>query len=484
MKTNLSQKVWVFALFLALVGFMISCKNNPNPVEPNPKADITEYSGIVINENNEPIEGAVVIVVDNGKIICSDTTQEDGTFKLTNLPKEKGSLIIQVFHFQYQSYKGKLIDKINAKDFNYIIKILLKNCDCCTGSFTFYVKDAPEGNALEGVNVKLTFGNKPVDIKKTNEDGRVVFENLCEGDYSVLIAKDGYQVIKDLLHLGVNQNIEKTYYFGRDSIRCCASLKVLVRDDATKKALENAEVRLNSTNNNFSQTKKTNVNGSVLFENICEGDYWIRVALENYQVVEQNLKIKDCETKVIEVHLTKVAQRDTCCDNRVTITFKNNHNELINGATVKLWFGGQNIKTKTSENGKVVFDGLCTGKYEIGIDRDGYKHTEMNFIVGCHQALELSKVLELNSVDSCYSAIMKITVRDNNKNPISGARIVITSNGQSWDGYTGDEGYFAKEHLIAPATYTIVISKDGYQSITFEWKFEHCKTYTKAVILQ
>ncbi|HOV92780.1 MAG TPA: carboxypeptidase regulatory-like domain-containing protein [Candidatus Kapabacteria bacterium] len=573
MKTKFSQKVWLFAMFFALIGFMISCKNNPNPVDPNPKADTSEYAGIVINENNEPIDGAVVIVTENDEIICTDTTQVDGTFKLTNLPKEKGSLIIKVFHFKYQSYRGKLIDIINAKDFDNVIKIRLQNCNCCTGSFTFYVKDAPEGNPVIGANVKITFGNKPVDIQKTNEDGKVVFENLCEGDYSILIAKDGYQVIKDILHLGANQNVEKTYYFGRDSIRCCASLKVLVRDDATKKALENAEVRLNSTNNNFSQTKKTDANGSVLFENVCEGDYWIRVALENYQLVERNLMIKNCEAKVIEVHLTKVAQRDTCCDNRVTINLKNSGGELINGAMVKIWNNGKILQTKTSENGKVIFDGLCTGTYGISVSRDGYKPIEWTVAVTCHQSLEFSKTLEYvprdtfcdnkatlttvdkdgelikgatisiwkdnhiidskiaengtaifnelcsgkypviiskdgyktvnwllivschqsleyfitltkNQTEPCDDAIMKIKVRNANEQPIAGAKVIISDSVHTYDGYTNNEGYFVKEHLIAPATYTITISKDGFNTIQFEWNFVRCETYTKSIILQ
>jgi hypothetical protein len=665
MKQKFLLKVRVIALFLGISLFAISCQDNATQTDVNSKSDASQYQGILTNENDEPIEGAIIFAEDNGQILCTDTTMTDGSFILINLPKDKSNVTLQGSHFKFQNFKIKIQDLINAKDFVKFLKIKMHYRDSCCGKLIFYVKDSTSGEAVSGANVKVSYGNIPIEIKKTDDHGRVAFENMCQGEYSLLIAKDGYKVIKDDFQLGQCDTLEKTYNFTRsDSVQCCASLKVIVRDNETKQAIENAEVRLNGKENRFSEMKRTNADGITYFENICEGKYWIRVSRDHYKVVEEDMTFEDCESKVIEIHMNKIIentdtccnnkvsiilknengelingatvklwqgnhnirtktsengtvlfgelctgkygvsvsregykpmewnftvtceqslefsktlvknQDDTCCNNKVSIILKNengelingatvklwqgNHNirtktsengtvlfgelctgkygvsvsrdgykpmewdftvtceqslefsktlvknqadtccnnkasiilknengELINGATVKLWQGNHNIRTKTSENGTVLFGELCTGKYGVSVSRDGYKPMEWDFTVTCEQSLEFSKTLVKNQVDTCETAIMKIKVRDSKEEPIVGAKVVISApDGQTFDGYTGQDGYFVKEHLKAPVRYTITITKDGYQSMTFSWTLEHCDTYTKAIILQ
>ncbi|MEN6294557.1 MAG: carboxypeptidase-like regulatory domain-containing protein [Chloroherpetonaceae bacterium] len=665
MKQKFLLKVRVIALFLGISLFAISCQDNATQTDVNSKSDASQYQGILTNENDEPIEGAIIFAEDNGQILCTDTTMTDGSFILINLPKDKSNVTLQGSHFKFQNFKIKIQDLINAKDFVKFLKIKMHYRDSCCGKLIFYVKDSTSGAAVSGANVKVSYGNIPIEIKKTDDHGRVAFENMCQGEYSLLIARDGYKVIKDAFQLGQCDTLEKTYNFTRsDSVQCCATLKVIVRDNETKQAIENAEVRLNGKENRFSEMKRTNADGITYFENICEGKYWIRVSREHYKVVEEDMTFEDCESKVIEIHMNKIIentdtccnnkasiilknengelingatvklwqgnhnirtktsengtvlfgelctgkygvsvsregykpmewdftvtceqslefsktlvknQDDTCCNNKVSIILKNENGELINGATVKLWQGNHNIRTKTSENGTVLFGELCTGKYGVSVSRDGYKPMEWDFTVTCEQSLEFSKTLvknqadtccnnkasiilknengelingatvklwqgnhnirtkisengtvlfgELctgkygvsvsregykpmewdftvtceqslefsktlikNQIDTCETAIMKIKVRDSKEEPIVGAKVVISApDGQTFDGYTGQDGYFVKEHLKAPVRYTITITKDGYQSMTFSWTLEHCDTYTKAIILQ
>jgi len=666
MKQKFLLKVRVIALFLGISLFAISCQDNATQTEVNSKSDASQYQGILTNENDEPIEGAIIFAEDNGQILCTDTTMTDGSFILVNLPKDKSNVTLQGSHFKFQNFKIKIQDLINAKDFVKFLKIKMHYRDSCCGKLIFYVKDSTSGEAVSGANVKVSYGNIPIEIKKTDDHGRVAFENMCQGEYSLLIAKDGYKVIKDDFQLGQCDTLEKTYNFTRsDSVQCCASLKVIVRDNETKQAIENAEVRLNGKEKDFSEMKRTNADGITYFENICEGKYWIRVSRDHYKVVEEDMTFEDCESKVIEIHMNKIIentdtccnskltlkvldsanhspipsfkvtfwnglknsdkiigkdgkiviehlcqgqyvftvvsehykgiefrmdigcnvskeeivylsknqadtccnnkasiilknengelingatvklwqgnhnirtktsengtvlfgelctgkygvsvsregykpmewdftvtceqslefsktlvknQADTCCNNKASIILKNENGELINGATVKLWQGNHNIRTKTSENGTVLFGELCTGKYGVSVSRDGYKPMEWNFTVTCEQSLEFSKTLVKNQIDTCETAIMKIKVRDSKEEPIVGAKVVISApDGQTFDGYTGQDGYFVKEHLKAPVRYTITITKDGYQSMTFSWTLEHCDTYTKAIILQ
>ena len=667
MKTKILQNVRMLAIFLGFMAFAISCQDNATQTDINQKSLATQYQGVLTNESDEPIEGAVITAEDNTNVLCFDTTMIDGTFNLENLPIDKSNITLRIFHHNFQNFKIKLIDLINSKDFEKLIKIRLRNNDSCTGKMIFYVKDSTDGGPVVGANVKVSFGNIPIDIKKTNEDGKVVFERMCEGDYSLLIAKDGYHVIKDEFHLGYSDTLEKTYKFLRDdTIKCCASLKVIVRDNETKQALENVEVKLQGMRLNFIDVKKTNNDGIAYFENICEGKYWIRVAKEHYKVVEEDLNFEDCEAKVLELSLQKLEQNgdtccdnkasitiknedgelingakvklwrgdhlintkasengvvlfnelcsgkygvsiikegykpiewnftvtcketleftktltkvpsdtcchnkalitlknengellngatvkllsgnnnvitkttengsvlftelcsgrysasaskdgyrpiewafvvicdqnveltktlhsvtsDSCCDNKVSFTINNTNNDLLNGATVKLWKDNVNIMTKTAENGTAHFEDLCSGKYMVKITKDGYKPMESDFTVTCHQTLQFTKTLAYehnDQVDTCYNAIIKFKVRNGNEEPIAGATVIISGGGYYHNGVTNNEGYFVQEHLIAPANYSITISKDGYETLKFDWKLEHCETYTKAVILR
>lgn len=665
MRIKILQNVRVLAIFLGLLAFAISCQDNATQTDINQKSQATEYQGILTNESDEPVEGAIITAEDDTQLLCFDTTLVDGTFKLENLPIDKSKITLRIFHSKFQNFKIKLIDLINSKDFEKLIKIRLRNNDSCCGKMIFYVKDSTDGSPVVGANVKVSFGNIPIEIKKTNEDGKVVFEHLCEGDYSLLIARDGYNVIKDEFHLGYCDVLEKTYQFLRDddSVKCCASLKVIVRDDSSKQVIENAEVKLQGYKRDFIEVKKTNSDGIVTYENICEGKYWVRIAREHYKVVEEDLTFVDCEAKTLEIYLKKLEQNtDTCCDNKVAIKLKNINGELINGATVKIWKNGAIFNTKTTENGSVLFAELCTGKYGVSVSKDGYKPIEWDFSVSCGKSLEFAKTLEFLHKDSCcdnkvhiilknkngellngatvklwlenrtvitkttengsvvfeelcarsYSisaskdgykpiewkfvvecdkplefvkimelksedtccdnkatfttvdkdgvlikgttisiwrdnhkidskfaengtaifnelcsgkypvtiskdgyktvdwlltvschqsqdyfitmtknqtepcddAVIKIKVRNAEEQPLAGAKVIISDSVHTYDGYTNNEGYFVKEHLIAPATYTITISKDGFETLIFDWKLEHCDTYTKAVILR
>ena len=576
MKRRIFQNVRVLAIFLGLMAFAISCQDNATQTDINQKSQATLYQGILTNESDEPVEGAVITAEDDTQVLCFDTTLVDGTFKLENLPIDKSKITLRIFHYNFQNFKTKLLDLINSKDFEKLIKIRLRNNDSCCGKMIFYVKDSIDGGPVVGANVKVSFGNIPIDIKKTNEDGKVVFERMCEGDYSLLIARDGYHVIKDEFHLGYCDSLEKTYKFLKDdSIKCCSSLKVIVRDDSTKQVIENAEVKLQGYKRDFIEVKKTNGDGVVTYENICEGKYWVRVAKEHYKVVEEDLTFVDCEAKTLEIHLKKLEQNtDTCCDNKVAIKLKNINGELINGATVKIWRNGSILNTKTTDNGSVLFAELCTGKYGVSVSKDDYKPLEWDFTVTCGKSLEFVKTLEFLHKDSCCdnkatlttvdkdgvlikgatisiwkdnhkidskiaengtaifdglcsgkypitiskdgyktvnwlltlschqsqdyyitmtknqtqepcdNAIIKIKVSNVEEQPIAGAKVIVSDSVHTYDGYTNNDGYFVKEHLMAPATYTITISKDGLETMKFEMKLEHCDTYTKAVILR
>jgi len=48
------------------------------------------------------------------------------------------------------------------------------------------------------------------------------------------------------------------------------------------------------------------------------------------------------------------------------------------------------------------------------------------------------------------------------------------------DGYTNNDGFFGKEGLTAPQTYTILVVKDGYNDVEFNMTLKECKAYQES----
>lgn len=66
---------------------------------------------------------------------------------------------------------------------------------------------------------------------------------------------------------------------------CCGIVTFTVLDYESDEPLDNVQVKI-TKNNEFSETKNTDADGTAKFEELCKGKYWLRVANEAYQVRE------------------------------------------------------------------------------------------------------------------------------------------------------------------------------------------------------
>jgi len=129
---------------------------------------------------------------------------------------------------------------------------------------------------------------------------------------------------------------------------------------------------------------------------------------------------------------------------------------------------------------------LCQGKYGVSILAEQYKGQEFDFTLGCNESKEFTKTLQKSSNDSCYTAVLKLIIKDiDTKNPISGASVKIYSNNQLVaEGKSTEDGYFVKEQLKAPAVYLIVVTKDDFNGAEFKIEFKECTKYQETVWLK
>jgi hypothetical protein len=356
---------------------------------------------------------------------------------------------------------------------------------CCNGVIYLTIKDG-ENRAVQGVYVKLWKDNTIVKTLTTGDDGRVIFRELCKGKYGISFSKDGYKGQEFSIELECNDTLEfnKTILASEQDSCCNGRIKIYAKDKNTGEYIRYGTVKI--LKDNQVVAGKALENGYAVFERLCQGRYTIKIISETHKTIEFVVELGCNENKEIVKEMESNETRDSCCNGKIIIYLKDkNTGQLVNYATVKLWKGSQVVSSKTPTNGKVIFDGLCEGKYGVDVISDKYKSIEFVLELGCNETKETTQYIELiSSNDTCETAKLKLKIVNGEEQPIEGATIVIeNSRGESKEATTNSEGWGVIEGLLAPMDYTITISKDGYTTKTITRRFGECKTYSETVKL-
>jgi len=475
---NFGAKVKLLLLALSSLLIITSCEDNTSDA-----GNLVNIDGYVINKEGQPIANAIIKAFNKEQVFATDTTDNLGMFTLLNVPESVQDLKIAAVSDNYSYFE---MPYGNAKSLmeKGKLPILLEGQDTCCNKVKVVVKDDSTGNPIKGAQVKLAkFQSDWKQIKESDSTGTVIFENICDAKYWIRVAIDGYSVKEEDFTIDSCQTLEfeiKLKQNEKDS--CCDnSIKIWVKDNEGE-LIKNAKVKLWREGKNI--TYKISENGYVTFNELCKGKYGFDIIAEGYKSIEFNQEFDCGESKELTKNLERVEQ-DTCCDGRIKIWVKDSAGELIKNAKVKLWKDGQYKTYKVSENGYVVFEELCKGKYGFSILSEQYKGQEFDYELGCNETKEFTKVLEKNS-DTCYTAALKIYAKDyENSEPIPGAKVIIKlGDDVVFEGTTNEAAYIKKEGLKAPAKYLVIVSKENYQTTQFEINFTICKTIQETAKLK
>ncbi|OGU56953.1 MAG: hypothetical protein A2X64_05670 [Ignavibacteria bacterium GWF2_33_9] len=361
---------------------------------------------------------------------------------------------------------------------------LVKNSQdtCCDNYLIVLVKNG-EGQPIVGAKVKLWKGSELLTYKLTGDNGKAVFEGLCSGTYAVDIIKEGYTSKEySFGELTCHQGKDATITLISNQPDCCGKFIVSVTDSSTGDALQGVQVKLTKEGWQGS-IKTTGDNGKAEFGSLCPGKYFVRLAKEGYQVIEEDFTITECDTIIWNLNMVKNAL-DTCCNNSILTIVKDAEGNPIVGAKVKLWKGSDLITYKTTgEDGKVAFYELCYGNYSIAVIKEGYNAKEYSYgYLDCEDSKDATITLTQNELP-CYTAIIKYKFVDyDTEAPIYNADITLKVGDDTIaTGKTTDGGYYVEDGLTAPKTYTIIFSLEGYEAKTITLQMTTCKIYTETV---
>lgn len=405
------------------------------------------------------------------KIYLKDKVILDGTISSDNEPLTLDSLCegkysVSISLDGYNSVETTFT--VSCKEPVSISKILEKKSldTCCDGIAKIFIKDK-DGKYLVGAKFKLYLNGKVIkDGSITSDNEPLTLDKLCEGKYSITIMADGYNTVETTLNVSCKEPVTVSKILEKKSAdSCCDGIANIIVKDENGNLIPNAKIKL-VLNGKVIKEVTTNGIDIVNLLGLCEGKYRLLITADGYKGSESDLVISCKEPNNVNKILQKPTS-DTCCDGIVKVYAKDANGKMLLGATVKLMFNGQIVKT-TVTNGTepVIFTNLCQGPYKVFITYDGYVAVEADIQVSCEEPTTLVKILESNKKDSCCDASAKFFIKNGEGKYIKGAIVKLYQNGKVVkDAIVTSDNEPLLFTYLCEGKYTVVIEADGFKAV-------------------
>ncbi|WP_242268069.1 collagen binding domain-containing protein, partial [Bacillus cereus group sp. BfR-BA-01352] len=209
---------------------------------------------------------------------------------------------------------------------------------------------------------------KKVETLRTDKTGKVISQKLEPGTYTLKETKapQGYKLLKEEIEVVVEAN--KVVQVQVENAKELGSLQVIKKDAESGKVLEGAEFKLkNEAGQVVGETKTTNKDGVVKFENLVPGKYTLEEtkAPEGYKTLEVTIEVNVVANEVVKQEvLNEKVKEEITGQLEITKVDANDTNKKLAGAVFEIWKDGTKIDILTSdENGKATSKELDPGDY-------------------------------------------------------------------------------------------------------------------------
>lgn len=420
-------------------------------------------------DSGEIIKGAKVILWQDGQIVEKKYVEGDNVL-FSDLCE--GKYWIDIIAEGYEDIEFEV--ELGCDEVKEIVKQLeatSQKDSCCDGKIYVIPKDKETGKVLTGAMVKLRDKKGKVISEARVKGEYVVFEDLCEGKYEIVILMEGYSGVEIPVELGCNEEKEivKEMEATSNKDSCCdGKIYVIPQDKETGEVIKGAKVILWKDGK---EVARKYVEGNyVVFEDLCEGKYGIDIIAEGYKHVEFLVELGCDEEKEIHKKLESTSSKDSCCDGKIYVIPKDKDTgEIIRGAKVRLWQDGQLVAKKYVEGEYALFEGLCEGRYVVDILVEGYDDIEFVVELGCDEVKEIVKEMQStgSKEDSCCDGKIYIIPKDKDTGKIiKGTKVILWK-----DGGIVEKKYVEREYVLfedlCEGKYGIDIIAEGYEDIEF-----------------
>ncbi|KMQ28451.1 adhesin, partial [Bacillus cereus] len=339
-----------------------------------------------------------------------------------------------------------------------------------TGQFEIVKVDAEDkAKVLSDAEFEVYKDGKKVETLRTDKTGKVISQKLEPGTYTLKETKapQGYKLLKEEIEVVVEAN--KVVEVQVENAKELGSLQVIKKDAESGKVLEGAEFKLkNETGQVVGETKTTNKDGVVKFENLVPGKYTLEEtkAPEGYKAVEVTVEVNVVANEVVK---QEVMNEKVTGQFEIIKVDANDKAKVLSDAEFTVYKDGKKVaELKTDESGKVMSPKLPLGEYTVKETKapEGYKLSNKEWKVTIQNEKEVVKVEAENERILGSLQIIKTDDKDQAKR-LSGAEFTLkdAQGNVVKEGITTDKSGIVKVDGLVPGEYTLEETKapEGYE---------------------
>lgn len=403
-------------------------------------------SGVVVNQDNTPIENAVVSLTRNDGAEYTVFTDSNGAFSKTDVVGTY-SIIVTKEGFMPTTLESKYtVESKKETKINDSI-VLYTKFATINGSVKY-------GDVADASNISVTIENSVGIISSVTTSSEGLFNFTVEaGTYTIRANATGYE--ESVKEISVVANT--TYAPKLESLISRYGIISGKVTDSNSNPVEGATVLINGDNGS-SYSKITLSDGS-FSEKVLVGSYSVSISKVDYKTTTLTLKYTVLSSKTTSVEDIALTSQFSLINGKVS---------LIDGSTpegISVVISDSNgtaiDTTTTGTDGTFAFR-VGEGTYSVKASKDGYTSTSKEITIVSGKSYSL----DIGSLTYAYGTL-KGKLVDSSGSVITGAVITVTNMDGSVSPYTlstNESGEFSSSTILI-GTYSLLITKSGYVDI-------------------
>ena len=336
-----------------------------------------EVTKVDADDNSKKLEGVKFALKQGNDVKYEATTDADGK-----------AVFNGVAYGDYKLVETKHLDNYNADtternvtiDSQNTVKQVTVTNTLIKGKVEVTLVDAVvDGKPIKGATFVLKQGDTVVKELTTDDSGKVVFEDVPYGEYTVVEKStlENYVIDSAPKAVKIEQQgqVEKVQVV---NVLKTSNVKVtkVDADDNTKK-LAGVEFELRGANGKVLKGT-TNANGEYIFEDVVYGDYKLveTKTLDNYNLTttEETVQVRDAG-QTIEKTVTNALKKGKV---EVTKVDADDNTKKLAGVKFELKQGDEvKYEGTTDANGKLVIDNVIYGDYKL-VEKETLENYNLN----------------------------------------------------------------------------------------------------------
>ncbi len=512
------KKIKITSVFLILALMFITpnilanenLNNAPERVTSNTSPVITDAGvWVVVTNENYPLKDRKI----ESYIINSD---QESVFVDRYVTNQDGVIYTRL----KTGYRYKFVDVLTNTEtslqidqtFPQIVSLSINNTSQGNTSLTVSVKDnvTLQGIPFVIVSAYDTVTGNLVLQERTNENGRLQVNNFREGIYTFVLSARGYNSIR-LQNTKILENIENTLNLTLEPLQSnnTFSIKTVIKDKETERAVPFTEVLVYNEKGSVVYKDVSDQTGLLYIQNIEAGTYTFVLSARGYQtnkIREEILKDTSLEfyLESLDVLLPeeqeygklKVLVIDSVLERPIPLVNLSvlpdsvriqeslreqnqvQNNNSVSNTSLNNNYRAVSLQTLVDTSSLPVFNSFLTDEYgvayfnQIPLNKDmslrvnveGYQTYTRNVTFNQeYNSLEIRLVKE--GTVQPEMLMIKIQVKDDTQKIIPLVNLELISENSKQRTTTDRYGQAIFENLSSRETYTLIVSKEGYETI-------------------